>query len=158
MVGWSVARLPVLRMVVEGWRARRERLVSRSKPTYDAYPERDVPPEMRFYVEARDVRGRLLREYVDLAGYSLHQLNWRRDARRGDTTVRDWFTGQVVEAMIRLAARLDEVKHMTNRGQGLVEYALILALIAIVAILALVFLGGQIVQVFNNIANQIPGQ
>jgi pilus assembly protein Flp/PilA len=31
-----------------------------------------------------------------------------------------------------------------EEGQGLAEYALILALIAIVAILALIFLGGQV--------------
>ena len=31
-----------------------------------------------------------------------------------------------------------------ERGQGLAEYALILALIAVVAIAALIFLGGQI--------------
>ncbi len=31
-----------------------------------------------------------------------------------------------------------------DRGQGLAEYALILGLIAIVAIIALLFLGGQI--------------
>jgi pilus assembly protein Flp/PilA len=37
------------------------------------------------------------------------------------------------------------------RGQGLAEYALILALIAIVVIVALTFLGGQI----GNILNQI---
>jgi pilus assembly protein Flp/PilA len=36
-------------------------------------------------------------------------------------------------------------------GQGLAEYALILALIAVVAILALVFLGGQISGILSNI-------
>jgi pilus assembly protein Flp/PilA len=37
------------------------------------------------------------------------------------------------------------------RGQGLAEYALILALIAIVAIAALVFLGGQVSSILSTI-------
>ena len=36
-------------------------------------------------------------------------------------------------------------------GQGLVEYALILALIAIVAIVALIFLGGQVNTILNTV-------
>lgn len=46
---------------------------------------------------------------------------------------------------------------MTN-GQGLAEYALILALIAIVAIVTLVFLGDQIVAIFNTIGSQVGNQ
>jgi pilus assembly protein Flp/PilA len=38
-----------------------------------------------------------------------------------------------------------------ERGQGLAEYALILALIAIVAIAALVFLGGQVSSILSTI-------
>ena len=38
-----------------------------------------------------------------------------------------------------------------ERGQGLAEYALILALIAIVAIAALVFLGGQVSNILSSI-------
>ena len=40
-------------------------------------------------------------------------------------------------------------------GQGLAEYALILALIAVVAILALVFLGGKISGILSNIGVNI---
>ena len=42
---------------------------------------------------------------------------------------------------------------MTGRqeGQGLAEYALILALIAIVAVLALTFLGGQLSTILSTI-------
>ena len=40
-------------------------------------------------------------------------------------------------------------------GQGLAEYALILALIAIVAVLALVFLGSQISGILSTIAENI---
>ena len=40
-------------------------------------------------------------------------------------------------------------------GQGLAEYALILALIAIVAILALIFLGSQISDKLSTVGNAI---
>jgi Flp pilus assembly pilin Flp len=40
-------------------------------------------------------------------------------------------------------------------GQGLAEYALILALIAIVTILALTFLGGQLSQILSYIGDVI---
>jgi pilus assembly protein Flp/PilA len=45
----------------------------------------------------------------------------------------------------------------TNRdeGQGLAEYALILALIAVLAIVALVFLGGQIKNILSTVGNSI---
>jgi pilus assembly protein Flp/PilA len=42
-----------------------------------------------------------------------------------------------------------------ERGQGLAEYALILALIAIVAIAALVFLGGQVSAILSSIGAAI---
>jgi pilus assembly protein Flp/PilA len=38
-----------------------------------------------------------------------------------------------------------------NRGQGLVEYALIIALVAVVVIAALVLLGPAISSIFTNI-------
>ena len=40
-------------------------------------------------------------------------------------------------------------------GQGLAEYALILALIAVVAIVALIFLGGQISSILWELGNDI---
>ncbi len=42
-----------------------------------------------------------------------------------------------------------------EEGQGLAEYALILALIAIVAILALIFLGSQIQTILSYIGSAI---
>ena len=42
-----------------------------------------------------------------------------------------------------------------EEGQGLAEYALILALIAIVAILALIFLGGQISSILNQVGTSV---
>lgn len=102
---------------VEGWRARRERMVERrQEPTYEVYPDTDMPPSIRLYIEARDVRGRLIREYVELEGYSLHQLNWKHGAKRGGSTVRDWFVSRVMESMIRLAQRLDEERERKEQA------------------------------------------
>jgi pilus assembly protein Flp/PilA len=42
-----------------------------------------------------------------------------------------------------------------ERGQGLAEYALILALIAVVAILAVTFLGTQISQILSVVGKAI---
>jgi Flp pilus assembly pilin Flp len=43
----------------------------------------------------------------------------------------------------------------SERGQGLAEYALILALIVVLAVLALLFLGTQISSVLSAIAQAI---
>jgi pilus assembly protein Flp/PilA len=42
-----------------------------------------------------------------------------------------------------------------DEGQGLAEYALILALIAILAIVALLFLGGQVKTVLSTVGKSI---
>jgi pilus assembly protein Flp/PilA len=42
-----------------------------------------------------------------------------------------------------------------TRGQGLVEYALIIALVAIVVIGTLILLGPQIQKIFQNISNNL---
>ena len=42
-----------------------------------------------------------------------------------------------------------------ERGQGLAEYALILALIAVLAIAAVTVLGGNINSILSNTGNQI---
>ncbi len=44
---------------------------------------------------------------------------------------------------------------LRKSGQGLAEYALILALIAILAITALIFLAGQITTILNSIGNAL---
>jgi pilus assembly protein Flp/PilA len=49
-----------------------------------------------------------------------------------------------------LARALDD-----EDGQGLTEYALILALIAVIAIAALTFLGGKVTSVLSTIANSL---
>jgi len=45
--------------------------------------------------------------------------------------------------------------HHDDEGQGLAEYALILALIAILAIVALIFLGGQVSKVLSTVGKSI---
>jgi Flp pilus assembly pilin Flp len=42
-----------------------------------------------------------------------------------------------------------------DRGQGLAEYALILALIAMVAIIALIFLGGQVSDMLDRAGQSV---
>ena len=45
--------------------------------------------------------------------------------------------------------------HRSERGQGLAEYALILALIAVLAIAAVTFLGSQINAILSDVGNSI---
>ena len=44
---------------------------------------------------------------------------------------------------------------LTEQGQGLVEYGLILVLIALVAILSLMFVGGTLSTMLSNIGNSV---
>jgi len=100
------------------WRKRRAALVKGRKPTYDVYPDEKAEPEIKLYVEARDAKGRLLREYVYLEGYGIRQLNWKRGAMRGNEMVRDWFVSQVLVCVARLAARLEEVKRQKETADA----------------------------------------
>jgi Flp pilus assembly pilin Flp len=45
--------------------------------------------------------------------------------------------------------------HLRDEGQGLAEYALILALIAIVSIIALIFLGTQVSGILSTIGTSV---
>ncbi len=54
------------------------------------------------------------------------------------------------KVQVALARVFDE-----EEGQGLTEYALILALIAVIAIAALTFLGGKVSDVLSTAANSI---
>ena len=56
--------------------------------------------------------------------------------------------------MAALITRLATARH-DEEGQGLAEYALILALIAIVVIAAVIFLGGQINTIMSNVGTSI---
>lgn len=46
---------------------------------------------------------------------------------------------------------------MREEGQGLVEYGLILVLIAVVVVIILALVGGQISTLFSTIVEAIPG-
>lgn len=48
-------------------------------------------------------------------------------------------------------------RRRAQRGQGMVEYALILVLVAVVVIVALTALGGQISSVFSHITSTLAG-
>lgn len=66
---------------------------------------------------------------------------------------------QFLTALLGLSVRPD--RRLTQRagamaGQGLVEYALILAFIAILVIVALVFFGGQLTTLYSKLGNSIP--
>lgn len=52
-----------------------------------------------------------------------------------------------------LASRCDRVR--SQRGQGLVEYGLILVLVSIAVVVALTAVGGQLNNVFNSIVNKL---
>ena len=62
-----------------------------------------------------------------------------------DLLLRTWVA---VEAWFATAPRDEE-------GQGMVEYALILALVAVVAIAILLILGQQVKNTFNNVSDQM---
>lgn len=62
--------------------------------------------------------------------------------------------------IVSLVTRMvDPIRNMWNKrdqiGASLVEYALLLALIAVVALVALHFLGGAVNNTLNNVANDI---
>jgi pilus assembly protein Flp/PilA len=55
-----------------------------------------------------------------------------------------------IKLQLAFARLMDE-----EEGQGLTEYALILALIAIVAIVALNFLGGKVTSALSTVGNSL---
>jgi pilus assembly protein Flp/PilA len=57
--------------------------------------------------------------------------------------------------MTYLMDKLFSAVSRREQGQGLAEYALILALIAVVAILALVFLGARISSILSTIGGKL---
>ena len=63
--------------------------------------------------------------------------------------------GWVHVALFRLQGSAQVGILRLQHGQGLAEYALILALIAILAIVALIFLGGQVSKVLSTVGKSI---
>jgi pilus assembly protein Flp/PilA len=57
--------------------------------------------------------------------------------------------------MAALISKLSASVRRDEEGQGLAEYALILALIAIVVIAAVIFLGGQINTIMSTVGTSI---
>lgn len=53
---------------------------------------------------------------------------------------------------VNLCAFMIRSSRWTQSGQGMVEYALILALVALIVIVALIATGGQLMNVFSNIS------
>jgi pilus assembly protein Flp/PilA len=49
------------------------------------------------------------------------------------------------------------MRQWNEKGASMVEYALLVVLIAIVAMIALALLGQNISQLFQNVGDQIPG-
>ena len=133
---------------VRAWRERRAAAVTKpSRPTYDPYPDRIEIPSIRLYVEARDVLGRIRREYVDLRGYGLEHVNletvrWREDIVKAIRIARTVLTAKLRLAQIRKtkrdkergeaafeAAAAREQAEIHRKGQAVVEFALILPLL-----------------------------
>jgi len=56
----------------------------------------------------------------------------------------------LINLQLMLARTVDD-----EDGQGLTEYALILALIAVIAIAALTLLGGKVTSVLSTVANSL---
>jgi len=59
------------------------------------------------------------------------------------------------ELLVRFLAMVHYLKGTDEEGQGLAEYALILVLVAIVCVVALLFLGTSISNVLNNVATNL---
>jgi len=63
--------------------------------------------------------------------------------------------GQVMRELLERFYVLVNFLKTDEEGQGLAEYALILVLVAIVCVAALLFLGGSINNVLNNVATNL---
>lgn len=61
---------------------------------------------------------------------------------------------QITKFYVKLATLLAPLKD--RKGQGLVEYALLLALIAIVVIAAVTLLGNKANNVYSLVGNKLP--
>jgi len=61
----------------------------------------------------------------------------------------------VLRSLQSLQLRFFAFIHRDEDGQGLAEYALILGLIAMVAIVSLIFMGGQVSDKLSTIGSQL---
>ncbi len=56
--------------------------------------------------------------------------------------------------MTKIYARIRSI-HTDREGQGLAEYALILSLIALVAVIALIFMGSQVSTMLHTVGKSV---
>ena len=54
-----------------------------------------------------------------------------------------------------MSIRVMMIFHKWQTGQGMVEYALILALVALIVIVALIATGGQLMNLYSNITRTL---
>ena len=57
--------------------------------------------------------------------------------------------------MTQLLALISSIIHTDDEGQGLTEYALILTLIAMVCVVALIFMGTQVSTMINTVGKSV---
>ncbi len=57
--------------------------------------------------------------------------------------------------MTQRLALISSIIHSDDEGQGLVEYGLILTLIAIVCVVALIFMGTQVSTMLNTVGKSV---
>ncbi|HEY8818651.1 MAG TPA: hypothetical protein VIM25_07520 [Candidatus Limnocylindrales bacterium] len=57
--------------------------------------------------------------------------------------------------MTQFVALISSIIRTNDEGQGLAEYALILTLIALVAIIALIFLGSQVSTILDTVGRSV---
>jgi pilus assembly protein Flp/PilA len=64
---------------------------------------------------------------------------------------------EVLQLMNRIACRVVELgkRVLSQRGQGLVEYGLILILVAVAVVVALTALSGQLNSIFDTVQNDL---
>jgi pilus assembly protein Flp/PilA len=83
-------------------------------------------------------------------------LDTRRNLVNKSVGHASYFEGRKESQMIQLlAARIQLAKMRAEEGQALVEYALIVSLIAVVAIGALTLTGNNITSMLNKIAGNV---
>lgn len=100
----------------EAWRKRQAERITAQKPTYDAYPDRVEQPDMALYVEARDALGHLLRQRVDLRGYSVNHINfdvrsWRDGLAEAVKSARGVLRARLRLAQIEAEKRAEARRH-----------------------------------------------
>jgi Flp pilus assembly pilin Flp len=62
----------------------------------------------------------------------------------------------VTKQIIAAQALVAKLRERAEEGQGMVEYALILAFIALLVIVGLVFFGQRLQGLYSNIASSMP--